>query len=260
MLKILWLKQYSSRQILAIKLTVNSIQNISIGISVTYSSMFAIGRHSSFDIVQICDVLFLLMYHTSSNNALKTIFPVVKTRKCCTNLCMAYWNGIVIVQFSILPISGDQKYRVGLFYFSDIFQIIFRHLNSIILWWKKLWNMKIMVILVVMGAFRRYPNAWNVTGKVRNRRTKRDLLNHSIDKIHQNTENSLGDLRRRFSDSSARPLFNAGVNNTQGNTTDNTMDNRTTKWEEKQLYGLLKRLINHSSNQETQTWLWKRNF
>ena len=49
------------------------------------------------------------------------------------------------------------------------------------------------------------------------------------------------------------------------NDTDNTMDNRMTitrkqKWEEKQLYGRFKRLINNISHDKTWTWLRKRNF
>ena len=48
------------------------------------------------------------------------------------------------------------------------------------------------------------------------------------------------------------------------NDADNTMDNRTTitrkqKWEEKQLYGRFKRLIN-ISHEKTCTWLRKENF
>ena len=49
------------------------------------------------------------------------------------------------------------------------------------------------------------------------------------------------------------------------NDTDNTMDNRMTihrkeKWEEKQLYGRFKRLINNIPNEKTWTWLRKTNF
>ena len=49
------------------------------------------------------------------------------------------------------------------------------------------------------------------------------------------------------------------------NNTDNTKDNRMTisrklKWEEKQLYGRFKQLINTISNQKTWTWLRKGNF
>ena len=48
------------------------------------------------------------------------------------------------------------------------------------------------------------------------------------------------------------------------NNTDNTMDDRMTttrkqKWEEKQLYGRFKRLINNISHQKTWTWLRKGN-
>ena len=49
------------------------------------------------------------------------------------------------------------------------------------------------------------------------------------------------------------------------NNTDNTIDNRMTitrkqKWEEKQLYGRFKRLINNISHDKTWTWLRKGNF
>ena len=49
------------------------------------------------------------------------------------------------------------------------------------------------------------------------------------------------------------------------NDTDNTMDNRMTiprkqKWEEKQLYGRFKRLINNIWHEKTWTWLRKENF
>ena len=49
------------------------------------------------------------------------------------------------------------------------------------------------------------------------------------------------------------------------NNTDYTMDNRMTKtkkqkWEEKQLHGRFKRLINHISHDKAWTWLRKRNF
>ena len=49
------------------------------------------------------------------------------------------------------------------------------------------------------------------------------------------------------------------------NDNDNTMDNRMTitkkqKWEEKQLYGRFKRLINHISHDKTRTWLRNGNF
>ena len=49
------------------------------------------------------------------------------------------------------------------------------------------------------------------------------------------------------------------------NNTDDTIDNRMTitrkqKWEEKQLYGRFKRLINNISHDKTWTWLKKGNF
>ena len=48
------------------------------------------------------------------------------------------------------------------------------------------------------------------------------------------------------------------------NDTDNTMNNRKTttrkqKWEEKQLYGRFKRLINNILHEKTRTWLRKGN-
>ena len=49
------------------------------------------------------------------------------------------------------------------------------------------------------------------------------------------------------------------------NDTDNTMDNRMTitrkqKWQEKQIYGRFKRLINNISHEKTWKWLRKGNF
>ena len=49
------------------------------------------------------------------------------------------------------------------------------------------------------------------------------------------------------------------------NNADNTIDNRMTitrkqKWEEKQIYGHFKRLINNISHDKTWTWLRKGNF
>ena len=56
-----------------------------------------------------------------------------------------------------------------------------------------------------------------------------------------------------------------GLITTIRNDTDNTIDNRMTitrkqKWEEKQLYGRFKRLINNISQDKTWTWLRKGNF
>ena len=55
-----------------------------------------------------------------------------------------------------------------------------------------------------------------------------------------------------------------GLITTIGNDTDNTIDDRITttrkqKWEEKQIYGRFKRLINNFSHQNTWTWLRKGN-
>ena len=56
-----------------------------------------------------------------------------------------------------------------------------------------------------------------------------------------------------------------GLITTIRNNTDNTIDNRMTKirkqkWEEKQLHGRFKRLINNISHDKTWTWLRKGNF
>ena len=56
-----------------------------------------------------------------------------------------------------------------------------------------------------------------------------------------------------------------GLITTIRNDTDNTIDDRMTttrkqKWEEEQLYGRFKRLINNTSHQKTWTWLRKGNF
>ena len=58
--------------------------------------------------------------------------------------------------------------------------------------------------------------------------------------------------------------YEGELNTAIRNGTDNTMDNRMTitrkqKWEEKQLYGCLKRLINNISHDKTWTWLRKGN-
>ena len=56
-----------------------------------------------------------------------------------------------------------------------------------------------------------------------------------------------------------------GLITATGNDTDNTMYKRMTitrkqKWEEKQLYGRFKRIINNISHEKTWTWLRKGNF
>ena len=56
-----------------------------------------------------------------------------------------------------------------------------------------------------------------------------------------------------------------GLITTIRNDTDNTMDNRMTitrkqKWEEKQVHGHFKQLINNISHDKTWTWLRKGNF
>ena len=52
---------------------------------------------------------------------------------------------------------------------------------------KKLWNIKVKVILIVIGSR---------TGRLGNKRTSGDHPNYSTIEIGQNTEKSLGDLRR----------------------------------------------------------------
>ena len=55
---------------------------------------------------------------------------------------------------------------------------------------KKLWNMNVTVIPVAIGTLGR------VTGGIRNKRMTGDHSNYSIIENEQNTEESLGDLRR----------------------------------------------------------------
>ena len=50
------------------------------------------------------------------------------------------------------------------------------------------------------------------------------------------------------------------IKNDTDNTVTNKMITRKQKWEEKQLYGRFKRLINNISHEKTGTWLRKGNF
>ena len=61
---------------------------------------------------------------------------------------------------------------------------------------KNLWNIKMTVIPVVIGAFGTTQKLSKGTGGLRNQRTSRDHPNYCIIKIGQNTEKSPGYLRR----------------------------------------------------------------
>ena len=62
---------------------------------------------------------------------------------------------------------------------------------------KKLWNIKLTVISIVIGALGTIPKVLvKGVGRVRNRRTSRNHPNYCIVKIGQNTEKSSGRLRR----------------------------------------------------------------
>ena len=62
------------------------------------------------------------------------------------------------------------------------------------------------------------------------------------------------------SDASKKPSDNAGVNDTDHTVTNRMFIIRKQKWEEKQLYGRFKRLINDIWREKTRTLLRKRNF
>ena len=59
---------------------------------------------------------------------------------------------------------------------------------------KKLWNMKVAVIPIVIGAFRTVTKV--VVQVLKNNRTRKDHPNYCVIEISQNTEKSPGDLRR----------------------------------------------------------------
>ena len=61
---------------------------------------------------------------------------------------------------------------------------------------RKLWNMRVTVILVVIGKLERSLKLGKRIRRVGNQRTNRDHLNYRIFEIGQNTEMSPGDLRR----------------------------------------------------------------
>ena len=75
-------------------------------------------------------------------------------------------------------------------------------------------------------------------------------------------EDSVDTSIQRFEDNIGK---HGGLITAIRNDSDNTMNNRKTttrkqKWEEKQLYGRFKRLINNISHQKTWTWLKEGNF
>ena len=59
---------------------------------------------------------------------------------------------------------------------------------------KKLWNMKVMIIPIVIGALGSHQRIATRTGGLGNERTGGDCPNYSIIEIGQNTEKSSGDL------------------------------------------------------------------
>ena len=61
---------------------------------------------------------------------------------------------------------------------------------------KKLWNMKVIVILIVIGAFGTVTKRSKGTGGLGSWRTNEGHPNNSIIENDQNTEKSPGDLRR----------------------------------------------------------------
>ena len=62
---------------------------------------------------------------------------------------------------------------------------------------KKLRNMKVTVIRIILGALGTVSTWINTgTGRLGNKRTSGDYPNNSIDKLGKNTEKGPGDLRR----------------------------------------------------------------
>ena len=61
--------------------------------------------------------------------------------------------------------------------------------------WKKLWNVKVTVIPIVIGALGTIPRVSKETRGVENKRTSGDHPNYSIIKIGQNNKESPWDLR-----------------------------------------------------------------
>ena len=137
----------------------------------------------------------------------------------------------------------------------------------------KLWNMGMLDTNSNWCVRYSYQRIGIKTRGLGNKRTNGD---NSIVEISQNTDKSLGDFRR-FTVTQT-PVKNyqltlmwitlrkheGGLFTAIRNDTDNTMDNRMTtrkqKWEEKQLHGRFKRLINNISHYKTWTRLRKGNF
>ena len=62
---------------------------------------------------------------------------------------------------------------------------------------RKLWNMRVAVILIVIGEFETAPKGLEKdTGGIGNQRKNRDHPDYNIVKISLNTEKSLGDRKR----------------------------------------------------------------
>ena len=61
---------------------------------------------------------------------------------------------------------------------------------------KKLWNMKVKIISIVIGTLGSHQRIDKGTGGLGNKRTNGDHPNYCIIEIGQNTEKSPGDLRR----------------------------------------------------------------
>ena len=85
---------------------------------------------------------------------------------------------------------------------------------------KKLWNMKVTVIPIIIGALSTVSKRL-VQGleDLENKKTTRDHPNYRIIKIGQNTEKSPGDLKRLgyHSNSSEKLSADAGVRNSKRN-------------------------------------------
>ena len=84
---------------------------------------------------------------------------------------------------------------------------------------KKLWNMKVTLIIIVLGALGTVSKRkiGKETRKIGNQRKNHDNPEYTIAERGQNTGKSPGDLRRRIhSEPSKRPPAITGVKNSQG--------------------------------------------
>ena len=95
----------------------------------------------------------------------------------------------ITCQTVVFAIPGDHRVKLKESKNSDKYLDLAREL-------KKLWNMKVIVIPIVIGSLGSHQKIGIGTGRFGNKRTSGDHPNYSIIKIGQNTEKSPEDLRR----------------------------------------------------------------